>query len=134
LDFFAEVFEGAAGGAGEPGAFGGGGGDAGEEVGGFEADVALLEGVGDLVEALAAAGEAEFAAEGGAGHAEAFAGVVGFAGEAECLPTAECEEALGHAAEEEVAAGELGAVVTDARVERFEADGEVAGVGGLAWG
>ena len=63
MDFFAEVFEGAAGGAVEPGAFGAGGGDAGEELGGFEADVALLEGVGDLVEALAAAGEADFAAE-----------------------------------------------------------------------
>ncbi len=37
------------------------------------------------------------------------------------------------AAEEEVAAGELGAVVTDARVERFDTVGEVAGVGGLTW-
>ena len=82
-----------------------GGGDAGDELGGFEADVALLEGVDDLVEGLAAAGEAEFAAEGGAGHAEAFACVVGFGGEAEGLPAAECEEALGDAAEEEIAAG-----------------------------
>ena len=123
LDFFAEVFEGAAGGAVEPGAFSGGGGDAGDEVGGFEADLALLEGVDDLAQALAAAGEAELASEGGAGHAEALAGVVCFAGEAEGLPSAECEEALCDAAEEEIAAGELGAVVTDACVERIEACG-----------
>jgi hypothetical protein len=69
LDLFAEVFEGAAGGAIDPGALGVGGGDAGDELGGFEADVALLEGVDEVVEALGAAGEAEFAAEGGARHA-----------------------------------------------------------------
>ena len=132
LDFFAEVFEGAAGGAGEPGAFGGGGGDAGDEVGGFEADLASLEGVGDLVEAVAAAGEAELAAEGGAGHAEAFARVVCFAGEAEGLPPVKCEEAFCDAAKEQVAAGELGAVVTDACVECSDAGGEVVGIGGFA--
>ena len=78
-----------------------------------------------------------FAAKGGAGHAEAFAGVVGFGGEAERLPSAECEEALGDAAEEEIAAGELGAVVTDTGVEGFDgfaASWEVVGVGGFAWG
>ena len=57
LDFFAEVFEGAAGGAVDPGAFGVGGGDAGDELSGFEADFALLECVDDVVETLAAAGE-----------------------------------------------------------------------------
>ena len=56
LDLLAQVLEGAAGGAVDPGALGVGGGDAGEELGGFEADVALLEGVDDVVEAPAAAG------------------------------------------------------------------------------
>ena len=90
LDFFAEVFEGAAGGAGEPGAFGVGGGDAGDELGRFEPDVACLEGVDDVVEALGAVCEGDFAAEGGARDAEALACVVGFGGEAEGLPAAEC--------------------------------------------
>ena len=79
-----------------------------------------------------AAGEADFATEGGARHAEAFARVMGFAGKAESLPAAECEEALGDAAEEQIAAGKLSAVVTDACVEGLEACGEVAWIGGVA--
>jgi hypothetical protein len=54
-----------------------------------------------------------------------------FAGKAKRLPPAKGQEALRQPAKEQIATGELRAVVTDARVERLEADGQVVGIGCL---